>query len=111
MSIAEDIKRNTFMLADPIRFTQADSAKPRLLMFHDSFGVYLRPLLAEHFSQSTFIWTEHYDPALVAKVKPDIVVQEVMELFIPNLIYPDRLDTVGQLPIRQSWEPRSRLGL
>jgi len=63
-----------------------DPSAPRLLMFRDSFTVYLIPLLSEHFSRSTYVWTPIWVPAIVEQEKPDIVVHELMEVFIDELL-------------------------
>ncbi len=66
-------------------------------MFHDSFGLYLKPLLAEHFSRSLFVWTGLFIPDIVEHERPDIVVQEFMEMFIVNMPL-DRYNENDALP-------------
>jgi hypothetical protein len=69
----------------PVAYTCA-TASLRLLMLHDSFGLRVRPFLAENFRKSVFVW-QHQLPgdvfkAIVLKEKPDLVVEEVVERMI-----------------------------
>ena len=64
--------------------TSDNSNMPRLLMYVDSFGVRLKPLISPHFSQATFNNTQTLSPdALSFKqievTKPDIVIIEIVE--------------------------------
>ena len=74
-----------FILDKPETFTLQDTTLPRLLMFHDSFGLYLKPLMSEHFSHSTYVWSGLFIPNIVVVEKPDFVVQEFMEMFMVNM--------------------------
>lgn len=68
-------------------FTQGpDPQAPKLLMFRDSFAVYLIPYLGEHFSEAVYVWSPMFIPDIVEQEKPDIVVQEMMELFLSDLL-------------------------
>lgn len=77
----------------PLAMKIATSSKdklPKLLMYYDSFGDYLIPLLAPHFSQSTFIFNlSSYPDTLTLKqievTKPDIVIIEFVERYQYNL--------------------------
>lgn len=75
-----------FFRYDPVIKQVPDTTKPRLLMLRDSFAVYMIPLLSEHFSRSTYVWTPVFIPEEVVQEKPKVVVQEVMEIFIRDLI-------------------------
>ncbi len=78
------LPRPSFKAYDrPHVMAQADTTLPRLLMFHDSFGVYMRELMSEHFSHSVFIWTNGYSAEAVKEHAPDVVVQEFVEMFVP----------------------------
>ncbi len=74
-----------YFLDRPMTFTQPDTTLPKLLMFHDSFGLYLKPLINEHFSKSTYVWAGLFIPDVVVAEKPDVVVQEFMEMFVVNM--------------------------
>jgi len=56
-----------------------DASLPRVLFFHDSYGVPLRPLLAESCSRLVAVWSGDLDWKLVEKEKPDVVVQLLTE--------------------------------
>lgn len=65
------------------------STAPRLLMIRDSFAVYMIPSMSEHFSRSTYVWTPIFIPQIVAEERPDIIVHEVMELYLSDLLQDD----------------------
>lgn len=56
------------------RFVGDDAKAPRMLMFHDSMGPSMRPLLAEYFSQTTAYWQFDFDLDKIEEAKPDIVI-------------------------------------
>jgi hypothetical protein len=56
-----------------------DPSLPRALFFHDSYGLPLRPLLAESFSKLVGVWSGDVDWKLVEKEKPDVVIQLLTE--------------------------------
>lgn len=58
----------------------------RLLVFRDSFFSYLIPHLSENFSFSAYSWHTAILPERVNKIDPDIVVQEVMQIFLDELL-------------------------
>jgi hypothetical protein len=47
---------------------------PRLVVFRDSFGSALVPFLAEHFRRSVFLWQYDFDPQVIDREKPDVVI-------------------------------------
>ncbi|HKE41275.1 MAG TPA: hypothetical protein VKG21_15655 [Casimicrobiaceae bacterium] len=49
------------------------------LVYRDSNAIPLIPMLAENFSRSTFVSSAQLDAALVERLKPDIVVEEMVE--------------------------------
>lgn len=51
-----------------------DASLPRMVMFRDSFGSALVPFLAEHFRRSVFLWQYDFDPQVIEKEKPDVVI-------------------------------------
>lgn len=57
----------------------AQTHLPRAVVFHDSMGEKLRPLLAEHFSRATFRWVSNFDTELIEVEKPDVVIQVFVE--------------------------------
>jgi alginate O-acetyltransferase complex protein AlgJ len=60
-----------------------DPRMPRLVMYHDSFGFYLIPLLARSFSHGAYFWGKQNMRAdFIAREKPDIVIDEFAERFL-----------------------------
>jgi hypothetical protein len=60
------------------RASSKNSALPRLLVFHDSFGPYLEHLLSNHVSEVLFT-SEPFDPRIVETFKPDAVIDVQVE--------------------------------
>jgi alginate O-acetyltransferase complex protein AlgJ len=56
-------------------------AAPRFtaLVYRDSMAVPLVPMLAENFSRTTFVSSEKLEPDFVERLKPDIVIEEMVE--------------------------------
>ena len=82
----ETLPASAFFKYKPIFKQGPDPNAPKLLMFRDSFAVYLMPYLSEHFSRSVYVWTPIFIPDIVEKEQPDIVVQEILEVFIRDLL-------------------------
>jgi len=62
------------------------ASRLRVVMFHDSFGLSLQPLLSESCSRIVFSsgptnWRLNFDPALVEREQPAVVIQEIGERF------------------------------
>jgi hypothetical protein len=57
------------------------------LVYRDSMAIPLIPMLAENFSRSTFVTSERFDPALVERLRPDIVIEETVERGAANPAY------------------------
>ena len=58
----------------------------QVVMFHDSFGLSLQPLLSESFARIVFSsgptdWRLNFDPALIERERPTLVIQEIAERF------------------------------
>jgi hypothetical protein len=51
----------------------------RAVMFFDSFGEALMPLLAEHFQRIVYVPTNGFDVGVVARECPQVVIQELVE--------------------------------
>jgi alginate O-acetyltransferase complex protein AlgJ len=54
-------------------------AKPRVMLFHDSFGRALRPLLARSCSALTCFWRYGWELALIERDRPDLVIDLFIE--------------------------------
>ncbi len=49
------------------------------LIYRDSMGILLQPMIAENFSRSTFVTSAQLDGELVDRLRPDIVILEMVE--------------------------------
>lgn len=54
-----------------------DRTLPRAVIFRDSFAGRLIPYLSEHFSRATYLWQNNFDPDVILRERPDIVIQEM----------------------------------
>ena len=52
---------------------------PRAVVFRDSMAIPLVPMLAENFSRVVFVSSRAFDIALIAREKPDVVIEEMVE--------------------------------
>jgi len=70
--------------ARPVISERAGAGLPRLVMFRDSFATALIPLLSQHFSRAVYStgYQHRFDPALVERERPDVVLQEMGERFL-----------------------------
>ncbi len=68
---------------------QADSTLPKALVFHDSFGVRLAPLLSEDFRRAVFIPASSFDPDVIEREHPDVVIFQIVERKLEYLVPPD----------------------
>jgi hypothetical protein len=64
-----------------------DPKLPRLVVFRDSFGSALVPLLAENFRRSVFLWQYELDVPALEQERPDVVIwlmtSRRLQWFIP----------------------------
>jgi len=59
----------------------------RLVMFRDSFSIWLVPYMKQHFSRSTYLWgTANIDLSIIEKEKVDIVIIQMVERHLDNLL-------------------------
>ena len=65
----------------------SDPNLPRAVIFRDSFFESIIPSLSTHFSRSVNVWSFAYDPQLVAREKPDLVIFECTERYLQFLLY------------------------
>ncbi len=72
---------------------ETESPGGRLLLFHDSFGLGLIPLIYGRFSRSVCLWTRSIDEGIVAKERPDVVVLEITERYLVSLVADDFFKT------------------
>ncbi|MFP5212843.1 MAG: alginate O-acetyltransferase AlgX-related protein [Acidobacteriota bacterium] len=62
-----------------------DPSLPRAGVFRDSFSWALIPFLAESFQRVVFVWTFDFLPELIEREKPDVVIFECVERYLPSL--------------------------
>lgn len=72
--------------SDYTYFENENAPDIRLLVFRDSYSSYLIPHLSEGFSYSGYSWHTNVLPDRVKKVAPDVVVQEIMQIFLDELL-------------------------
>jgi len=81
---------------------------PRLVMFHDSFGLRLMRFLSEHFSRSVYVEARDVKRLIVEREQPDAVILEVCERYLA------RRDTFTSNPAMQrdldAWQAAKRPG-
>lgn len=65
----------------------SDPNLPRAVIFRDSFFESIIPSLSTHFSRSVNVRSLVYDPQLVAREKPDLVIFECTERYLQFLLY------------------------
>ena len=84
--LAADTKDETRLdYLDSRLYVNANEKLPKAVIFHDSFGDGIfSELLAEHCGRLMCIPSNHMDPAVIAREKPDIVVLEIVERLVPG---------------------------
>lgn len=96
-------------------FVNETAANPeKVILFGDSFSEY-RPLLltgmlAETFREVHFVWSANLDNKYINRVKPDIVITQTVERFMP-LVPKDDFDVVTYArkklkEFKKSWSPK-----
>jgi alginate O-acetyltransferase complex protein AlgJ len=74
--IVEPARPDTRLMDARIVTEQDAPARPRAVVFRDSFGSALIPFLSEEFSRAVYLWQSNVDPDVVRAERPDIVIQE-----------------------------------
>lgn len=62
-------------------YTTNSEAKLKVIIHHDSFGMYWLPVLGYHFNQVIFIWQNNWDMNFLERQEPDVVIDEMVERF------------------------------
>ncbi len=60
-------------------YIHTDSSLPRALVLHDSMMKQLKPWLAEHFSETYYVWSKNLDMDLVKEFQPDVVIHQLVK--------------------------------
>lgn len=63
-----------------------DPPRYRALVYRDSMAIPLIPLLSENFARTTYVSAHRMDPAVVEWMKPDVVVDELVERSLNSLL-------------------------
>jgi alginate O-acetyltransferase complex protein AlgJ len=64
---------------DPQIYECATPGLPRAVVLRDSMAIPLVPLIAQNFARTVFVSTRQLDPALIARERPDVVIEELVE--------------------------------
>ncbi len=67
-------------------FEGSDTTLPRALIFRDSFAQEMMQFLSLHFSDAVYVWDQYFDVELIQEHQPDIIIQEITEMFIYELL-------------------------
>lgn len=68
---------------ESFRYTHPNKKLPRAVVFRDSTAEYLVEALAEHFSESLFIWHKgHVYEDVIERERPDVVLHIMAERFV-----------------------------
>jgi len=51
----------------------------RAVVFRDSLMIKLIPFLSEHFGRAVYLWHQEFDPEVIEREKPDVVIHEFGE--------------------------------
>jgi hypothetical protein len=71
-----------------ITVTNPDEKLPTAVIFHDSFQMWLAPLLAQHFRTAVFV-PGAFQAAFVERYKPDVVIIETVERYLARVVEPE----------------------
>ena len=82
----------------PFASEHPDAARPRALVFLDSFGLSLAPYLSEHFGRAVYVARPGFDPVAVLQERPDVVIHEVVERLLKWNLQPSDLPATPPPP-------------
>ena len=54
-----------------------DDSLPRAVMTHNSFSLSVIPFLSENFSRIAYYWQFQFEPEVILREKPDVVIQQI----------------------------------
>ena len=75
-------------------YCETNENSHRLVMYRDSFSIWLVPYVKQHFSRSVYLWgTANIDLNIIEKEKADIVIIQMVERHLDNILilYQDEL--------------------
>ena len=68
---------------DP-RISENPDASGTAIVFRDSFAYYWEPFLGYHFNRVIYIWQYNWNPELIEREKPLVVIDEILEQLMNN---------------------------
>jgi hypothetical protein len=75
----------------PQAFEIANASLPTAVIFRDSFGTALVPLLSENFRRSVWHWSRVLDPERIEAERPDVVILEIAERYLMASVPENRI--------------------
>lgn len=80
--------RATRIATNPVQYeiSRIGGAGPKAVIFHDSFGEALQHWCAAAFSSTRMLWTPAFDETIVARDRPDVV----LEIFVERVLLTNR---------------------
>ncbi|MDD3877611.1 MAG: hypothetical protein PHT69_13405 [Bacteroidales bacterium] len=89
--------------APPASILTKRTSAPTMLIYGDSYAAGLLKFLFCNFSKSTFVWTPLFHPDIIEIEKPDMVIQEMVDVSIVNILlknkpFPELKDTIPENP-------------
>jgi hypothetical protein len=72
--------------APPVEWDSPDTSLPRAVLLHDSFALGFHHLLAEHFHRMVSVWHDDFQPDLVEREQPDVVIHELVERKLGSIV-------------------------
>lgn len=83
--VASDVKPADEFRVSPTHASvvreHVDTSLPRAMFLRSSGAIPMIPMLQRHFSRSVFLWTPDLHVDLIAREKPDIIVQIMLDRF------------------------------
>jgi hypothetical protein len=70
----------------------ADPTLPSAVIHRDSFAMALRPLLVDSFRRSVWVWRREFDPNVMSRERPELVIFQLAERYLEG---PSLLDLCG----------------
>ncbi len=64
---------------EPVITERPGAQIPRAVVFRDSFSMSVAPFLSEHFGRVVYLWLSDFEPSVIEREKPDLVIQEYAE--------------------------------
>ena len=82
---------------EPVITERPGAQIPRAVVFRDSFSMSLAPYLSEHFGRAVYLWIPEFEPSVIERERPDLVIQEYAErlLSVVNPANPPALAAEG----------------